>query len=87
MWQDYLFLVGGVVFIVSLLPSLFSKDKPNWLTSVTTSFFLFCYVVAYFTLCLKFAAVTTLVTAGIWLVMFVQKVGISKKINDGKKWF
>jgi len=73
-WQDYLFLAGGIVFIAALLPSLLSKDKPNWLTSITTSFFLFCYVVAYFTLSLKFAAITTSITATIWLVMFVQKI-------------
>ena len=79
MWQDYLFLVGGVVFIVALFPSLLSKDKPSWLTSITTSFFLFCYATAFFTLELKFAAITTSITAMIWLVIFVQKIKVGIK--------
>ena len=79
MWQDYLFLVGGIVFIAALLPSLFSKDKPSWLTSITTSFFLFGYSIAFLTLDLKFAGITTAITAMIWGVMFVQKIGSRKK--------
>lgn len=78
MWQDYVFLAGGIIFIFALFPSLFSKDKPNWMTSISTSFFLYCYATAFFSLNLKYAAITTVVTATIWLILYIQKIGGSK---------
>ncbi len=85
MWQDFLFLITGIFFVFLLLPSLFSKDKPNKWTSVGISLLLLSNVVAYVSLNLKFAAATSSVSAVIWLVMFVQKVQRPKVVKTGEK--
>mgnify|MGYP001559148886 FL=1 len=72
-WQDMVFTVGAIFFIVALLPSVFSENKPDIKTSSLTAVILTCFSVTYFTLHLYFSAVVTLATAILWGFLAWQK--------------
>lgn len=72
-WQDFVFSAANIVFIISLLPTVLSKDsKPKSLTSILTATMLAVCVPAQLTLHLWFAASTAFITAGLWFVLFWQ---------------
>jgi hypothetical protein len=73
MWQDYVISVGSFFFIVALIPSIISKDKPSLLTSVTTALILFIFSMTYVSLSLWFAATTTAGTSICWSILAMQK--------------
>ena len=73
MWQDYVFMVGGLGFSIFLLPSILSKDKPARFTSFFTMIVLITFAVTYLTLSLNLAAVSTGLTAFLWFILFRQK--------------
>lgn len=72
-WQDIVLSIGSLFFIIGLMPSIFTDAKPAGLTSLTNALVLSAFTVAYATLYLWFAAVTTAITAGCWMVLAVQK--------------
>jgi hypothetical protein len=53
-WQDWVFFVGGLFVLVSLIPTISGNEKPALATSVTT-----CVLVAVFTI--------TMASLGLWL--------------------
>jgi len=78
-WQDMVLTGAQLFFAVSLLPSIFSKDKPALLTSASTSFML--YVISYvnFTLNLYGASLGLFIVASFWAVLAIQKFLIERK--------
>ena len=74
MWQDIVLTVGGIIFAVALVPSVFSKNKPSLWTSLSTALVLYVFVFVYFSLSLWFSAVTTFITASFWLTLYIQKL-------------
>lgn len=72
-WQDVVFGIGGFVFALSLLPSIFSKDKPALLTSVINGVVLTLFLVAYATLGLWLGAIALSITTFLWYVLAIQK--------------
>ena len=72
-WQDIVLAVGAWVFIVALLPALFSKDKPPVSTSVLTGGILAVYVVVNVTLHLLLNAFSTGILSICWLTLGAQK--------------
>lgn len=72
-WQDIVLGGAQLFFAVSLLPSIFSKDKPALATSVMTSFML--YIIGYvnYTLNLKGASVGLFIVASLWGTLAIQK--------------
>jgi hypothetical protein len=71
-WQDWVFSFGEIVFLLSLLPSIFGTDKPAALTSITTGLMLcgFLFVHASFKLWMAFCL--TCITATLWFVLAAQ---------------
>lgn len=72
-WQDIVFTVGAGLFIVALLPSVFSKNKPDIKTSLLTATILTVFSMTYATLSLYFSAVVTMATAALWGFLAWQK--------------
>ncbi len=83
-WQDYLIAVGSIIFIVALMPTLLSKQKPHLSTSLMTGTVLMAFAITYLTLKLWFAAATTAMTSVQWFVLAVQKI-LQKSPNNSPK--
>lgn len=77
-WQDIVLTLGSIVFLLALVPSIKSKDKPAVATSIMTGLVLFVFAATYTTLHLWFSAATTALTGVLWLVLAVQKVKTSR---------
>lgn len=73
-WQDWVLMIGNLIFFLALLPSIFSKDKPNVWTSGPTSAVLSAITVTYWSLGLKFGSVMLGLSALAWCVLFFQKI-------------
>ena len=81
MWQDYLFMVGNVVFSLSLVPAirknneLMRCDIP-YITSVLTSLILYSYAIAFLTLPIRLylAFMFSCLTASVWAVLSLQRL-------------
>lgn len=71
-WQDKVFSVGEIVFLTSLLPSLFSEQKPAALTSIVTALMLCVFLTVHASYKLWVAFALTTVTAGLWFVLAGQ---------------
>lgn len=68
-WQDLVFTFGTVVFTIALIPALKRKQYPPKSTCFITAPMLILYVVAEITLNLWFSALTTLISAMMWLTL------------------
>ena len=79
MWQDYVLAIGNVIFIVSLFPSLLSKNKPAILTSLLTGATLTVFVFTFITLKLWFSAGAMGGSAILWYILAFQVVRGQKK--------
>uniref|UniRef100_A0A6M3L6B2 Uncharacterized protein n=1 Tax=viral metagenome TaxID=1070528 RepID=A0A6M3L6B2_9ZZZZ len=72
MWQDYVFMAGNFAFTLLLIPSILSKHKPHWTTSLFTSLLLYLFAYCFFTLDLMWATVAGLTSATAWMILFIQ---------------
>jgi len=77
-WQELVFTAGGFVFFIALLPSIFSKNKPAFITSLTTASFLSLFVVAFATLDLWWSAGAQALGALAWWILTIQSWSIPK---------
>lgn len=73
MWQDYVLTAGSVVFILALLPAVFSDAKPPKATCLTTAAVLYVFALTDVTLHLYLTAAITALTAWTWSVLAIQK--------------
>lgn len=78
-WQEIVFFVGQMVFNLSLLPSIFGKDKPAFSTSLITSTTIFVYVFTYSTLSLWVTSASVFSTGVFWTILAYQKYKLNKK--------
>jgi hypothetical protein len=69
---DYLFGIGSLFFVVALIPSIISKNKPHPGTSLITAAILYMFATIYVGMYLEFAAIVTYVTAICWSILFIQ---------------
>jgi hypothetical protein len=72
-WQEIVLTLGQIVFIIALLPSIFSKDKPEIWTSVLTGAVAFSIAITYLTLSLPLAAISTFLNFVAWSILAAQK--------------
>ena len=72
-WQQTVLALGQVVFIVALLPSVFSSDKPEIWTSIITGAVALSIAVTYTTMSLPVAAVSAFFNFVFWSVLALQK--------------
>lgn len=77
-WQDFVFTTGQIIFIISLLPSILSKDKPALTTSVMTAVVLYVFAIVDITLNLFLTAFTVGVTAVGWSILAYQKYQLER---------
>ena len=78
-WQDIILAGAQILFAIALFPSLLSKDKPAFATSLMNSIML--YVISYvnFTLSLFGAAAGLFLVATLWGILAIQKYRVDKK--------
>ncbi|MEX1113481.1 MAG: hypothetical protein WD603_01875 [Patescibacteria group bacterium] len=73
-WQDIVLSVGSAMFMIALIPSILSDDKPAVTTSLMTGTVLIVFAATYASLGLWFTTVITALTAAFWLILFAQKL-------------
>lgn len=71
-WQDLAFMIGGFVFVPSLMFCIMSSNKPPIRTSLPTAMVLTLFSVCYATLGLWLAFVSTVLTSAAWYVLVYQ---------------
>ena len=72
-WQEIILALGQIVFIIALLPSVFSKDKPEIWTSIITGSVALSIAITYLTMHIPFAAVSAFFNFVFWSVLAFQK--------------
>lgn len=72
-WQDVVFLIGQMIFNISLIPSILSKDKPALATSLITTIVIFVYVFVFSTLSLWVSSMAVASTGFMWSILAYQK--------------
>ncbi len=70
---DLIFFVGSLIFLVALIPSLSSADKPNVWTSLMTGSVLVTFSIVYMSLEFYRSAIITFITALVWFALAIQK--------------
>lgn len=78
-WQELVLTLGQVVFIIALLPSIFSSDKPEIWTSVLTGTVALSIAITYVTLSIPIAAASAFLNFVAWSVLAIQKTRQSKR--------
>jgi hypothetical protein len=71
-WQDYVIAVAQIGFIIALVPTLRSKDKPPKATSFMTVALLTIIAFCLLTLDLYFSAITAFAIAITWAIVGIQ---------------
>lgn len=78
-WQDFVFTFGSVLFWTALIPMIRDKNKPPKIASLQTGSVLFVYAIAFFTLGLVLSAFTSVITAGLWITLLIQRIRSDQK--------
>ena len=78
-WQDIVITIANLIFAYSLINQVYYgfKTKKGLLTLTTSglSFIGLCSIsIAFFTLSLYFSALAALITAILWLILFIQRI-------------
>jgi hypothetical protein len=72
-WQDLVFMLGGFIFTVALIPSILSKDKPSIFTSLLTASILAIFCVCYAAMGFWLAFVSEVLGTIAWCILLIQK--------------
>jgi hypothetical protein len=71
-WQDWVFAVGEVVFLVGLIPTVIAADKPSVWTSFPTAIMLFAFMVVQYSYKNWITFTLTFITASLWVTLGIQ---------------
>jgi hypothetical protein len=71
-WQDLVLAVGLIVFNLALIPSLFSKNKPAFITSALTAAVVLTVLAVYVSLSLWFATIMCATNFLLWATLAAQ---------------
>lgn len=74
MWQDYVFFIVQLILALALLPSIYSKDKPNFKSSILMSICLLVITFTNLTLNLWFGALGAFANVVMWTILAFQKL-------------
>lgn len=74
-WQDIIFAVGSIVFTIALIPAIVEKRYPPVSTCILTGFMIGIYAVTDLTLSLWFSAITSAISALLWIWMGIKQIG------------
>jgi hypothetical protein len=72
-WQDWVFSVGGLVVLVSLLPTIRGVEKPALATSVTTFILVAIFAGTMASLHLWLSALTNALISLAWGILALQR--------------
>lgn len=72
-WQDWVFVVGQILFFIALIPSIISPQKPPLSSCLLTTVVLVAFAPANWTLDLYLATGMTVLTASAWGVLSMQQ--------------
>jgi len=78
-WQDTVISIAQLCFVLAMLPSIRSNDKPAAATSIMNVVLVCTIAASLLSLKLWFSAVTALAIAATWALLAVQKVKLDKK--------
>ncbi len=78
-WQDWVFSLGQIIFLIALIPTLKGKSKPEISTSVVTSIILAVFALTYFSLGLWFSSLSSIAMTIAWATLAIQKHLQNKK--------
>jgi len=78
-WQDMVLMVGNIIFVISLFPSILTKNKPSIWTSILSAVVLYIFVITYISLSLWGSAIATLIVSILWTILAIQKYFLDKK--------
>ena len=82
-WQDIIIAVGQWIFLIALLPSIVSKNKPALSTSILTGTVLGVFAFTYATLGFWTSTISTILVSGAWITLAVQKYLLDKHVKGG----
>jgi len=74
MKSDVLIFIANIIIAVSLIPSIFSTDKPHIITSLINIFVCALFVCAYKRMGLKLGTIGNSVIGLFWLILLIQKL-------------
>lgn len=73
-WQDLVLLVGNLVFLIALIPSIIGTNKPSLWTSLFTALTMSVFAFTYYSLGLTYGTITVALSALAWWILFFQKI-------------
>lgn len=77
-WQDPVLTAAQIIFIVALLPSILSMDKPALVTSLLNGVITTSIAAVYISFSLWFAAASAGLNSICWIILAIQKYGIDR---------
>jgi len=78
MWQDWVISIGQFLFLVALIPSIRSAEKPALGTSLMTGIVLTVFAFTQFTLGLYFSVVSAITISIGWYILAWQSYKLRK---------
>lgn len=72
-WQSIVLALGQILFLVALIPSMLTDDKPEIYTSVMTGLVALSISITYLTLHIKLAAIMAFLNFVAWAILAIQK--------------
>lgn len=65
-WQDWIFTIGQLIFVIALIPTIRGKDKPAFISSFITTIILLSFGITYLTLKLWGSSIFAFLNAIAW---------------------
>lgn len=78
-WQDIVISTAVVFFMIALIPSLTSKDKPAFKTSISTGILTIIIALTQGSMGLWITATITSINGFLWLILAYQKATARKR--------
>jgi hypothetical protein len=72
--NDLIISFANLVFIISLIPSILSPNKPDVLTSAMQVALSFIYIGVYANIKFRLAFIMNVIIMSMWLILAVQKL-------------
>jgi len=72
--SEQLIIIANAVICIALIPSIFSKDKPHWATSLMNATLTTFYLIAYYKINFTTVMIINTIIGIFWLILFFQKL-------------
>ncbi|HEX7368223.1 MAG TPA: hypothetical protein VF261_01035 [Candidatus Saccharimonadales bacterium] len=84
-WQEIVLAAGQILFLVALIPSMVTDDKPEIYTSIMTGAVALSISITYLTLHIKLASVMAFLNFVAWGILAVQKFRQPKSLKKKRR--